>query len=73
MEKSLFTPLKNEGYTTLKIRHNWKKQTFRLYVSKDWEQDLDFSKYNKEFYCDDILTDDAVYLGTKEVRALYAK
>lgn len=73
MKKSLFTPLKEEGYTTLKIRHNWKKGTFRLYIAKDWDQDLDFSKYNKEFYCDDILTDSAVYLGTKEVRDLYKK
>ena len=71
--KSLFTPLKEEGLTTLKIRHNYKDGSFKLYAAKDWEADFDFSKYNKEFYLDGIFTEDAVYLNTKQVRELYKK
>lgn len=71
--KSLCTPLKAEGYTTLKIRYNWKKDDFKMEIMKQWEQDLDFSKYNKEFYVESILTDDVIYLNTKQVRELYRK
>lgn len=71
--KSLCTPLKAEGYTTLKIRYDWKKDDFKMEIMKQWEQDLDFSKYNKEFYVESILTDDVIYLNTKQVRDLYKK
>lgn len=62
-----------EGLTTLKIRYDWKKDQFWMEAMKQWEQDLDFSKYNKEFYVESILTEDVVYLNTKQVRALYKK
>ena len=65
--------MKAEGLTTLKIRYDWKKDQFWMEAMKQWEQDLDFSKYNKEFYVESILTEDVVYLNTKQVRALYKK
>ena len=71
--KSLCTPMKAEDLTTLKIRYDWKKDQFWMEAMKQWEQDLDFSKYNKEFYVESILTEDVVYLNTKQVRALYKK
>lgn len=71
--RSLCTPMKAEGLTTLKIRYDWKKDQFWMEAMKQWEQDLDFSKYNKEFYVESILTEDVVYLNTKQVRALYKK
>lgn len=71
--KSLFTPLKEEGLTTLKIRYDFKTGNVRLYASKDWEKDFDFSLYNKTFYIDGIFTDEAKYLNTKQVRELYAR
>lgn len=71
--RSLCEPMKAEGLTTLKIRYDWKKDQFWMEAMKQWEQDLDFSKYNKEFYVESILTEDVVYLNTKQVRALYKK
>lgn len=71
--KSLFTPLKAEGLTTLKIRHDYRSGGFRLYAAKEWDAAHDFSKYNKEFCVDGIFTDDAVYINTKQVRELYSK
>ena len=71
--RSLCAPMKAEGLTTLKIRYDWKKDKFWMEAMKQWEQDLDFSKYNKEFYVESILTDDVVYLNTKQVRELYKK
>lgn len=71
--RSLITPMKAEGLTTLKIRYNYKTDTFRMVAMKQWEQDLDFSRYNKDFYVESILTDDVVYYNTKKVRELYRK
>lgn len=73
MMNSLFTPLKEEGLTSLKIRYNYKTDKFTLYASKDWEEGFDFSRFNKDFYIDGIYTEDAVYLNTKEVREMYRK
>lgn len=71
--RSLTTPLKDKGYTTLKIRYNYKTDIFRMEILKQWEQNLDFSRYNKDFYVESILTDDVQYLNTKQVRALYCE
>jgi len=71
--KSLFTPLKEEGLTTLKIRYDFKTGNVRLFASKDWEKDLDFSRYNKDFYIDGIFTENAVFLNTKQVREMFAR
>lgn len=73
MEKSLFIPLREEHLTTLKIRYDFKKDIVRFYAAREWESDLDFSRYNKDFIIDGILTDDAVCLNTGEVWALYEK
>ncbi|MDD6212824.1 MAG: Glu/Leu/Phe/Val dehydrogenase dimerization domain-containing protein [Clostridiales bacterium] len=69
--RSLTTPLKDKGFTTLKIRYNYKTDVFRMEALKQWEQDLDFSRYNKDFYVESILTDDVQYLNTRQVRELY--
>lgn len=71
--KSIFTPLIEEGMTSLKIRYDWKKDCFRFEVMKEWEVDLDFSAYNREFYADELLTDDIRYMNTAQVTALYDK
>lgn len=42
-------------------------------VLKQWEKDLDFSKYNQEFYVESILTDNVIYLNTTQVWELYRK
>jgi glutamate dehydrogenase/leucine dehydrogenase len=73
MKHSLFFPLKEEGLTTLKIRHNYKTGQVWFYAAKEWEPHFDFSKYNKDFYLDGIFTENAKYLNTKEVRALYER
>lgn len=71
--KSLFTPLKNNHLTTLKINYNYKTDHVRFFAAKEWEPDQDFSQYNKKFYAESILTDKAVYLNTEEVRELFKK
>ena len=71
--RSLFTPLKNEGLTTLKIRYDWKTGKVRYEVMKQWEPDQDFSKYNKDFYVQSIMTEDVKYYNTDQVIELFKK
>jgi len=71
--KSLFTPLKAEGLTTLKINYDYKTDKVRFFCAKEWDADLDFSNYNKDFCTESILTDTARYLNTDETLALYEK
>ena len=73
MNKSLFTPLHEEGLTTLRLRYNWKTDKFFLFAAKDWEDDLDFSLYNQDFYTDSLLTENAIYLNDYEVRQIFEK
>lgn len=73
MKRSITVPMKAEGLTTLKIRYDYKTDHFAMEAMKQWEPDLDFSKYNKEFYAESILTDDVVYYNTKQVRELFEK
>lgn len=65
--------MKAEGLTTLKIRYDFKTDTFKMEAMKQWDPDLDFSQYNKAFYVESILTEDVKYYNTKEVRELFAR
>ena len=73
MKKSLFTPLREEGLTTMKIRYDFKTDKVKLYAAKEWDADHDFSKYNHEWWIDGIYTEDARFLNTKETWALFEK
>lgn len=73
MKRSITVPMKAEGLTTLKIRYDYKTDHFTMEAMKQWEPDLDFSKYNTEFYVESILTDDVIYYNTKQVYELFAK
>jgi len=70
---SLFTPLKAEGLTSLKMRYNFRTDKFRFFAAKEWDSDFDFAKFNKTFFIDDIFTDNAVYLNTEDVLNMYKR
>lgn len=71
--RSLYTPLREEGLTTLKIRYDWKTDKGYMYAAKEWEPDIKWSEYGKSFYTESLLTEDDVRLGNRETRALYAR
>ncbi|WP_317855254.1 Glu/Leu/Phe/Val dehydrogenase family protein [Chakrabartyella piscis] len=70
--KSLFYPMQQEGFTTLRIQYDWKTDAVFLQMSKDWDEDLDWSKYNQDFYVESIKTKNAKFLNDTETRALFA-
>ncbi len=71
--KSIFTPLKDNGFTTLKIRYDYKTDKIKFFCAKEWENDLDFKRYNTDFDAESILTDEAIYMNTEQVKELYEK
>lgn len=73
VSESVFTPMAAAGLTTLKLQYDWRTDEHRLFAAKEWEPNLDFSRYNRTFYSESLLTEDAVYLNTGQVRALFAE
>ncbi|MCI2063171.1 MAG: Glu/Leu/Phe/Val dehydrogenase family protein [Eubacteriaceae bacterium] len=72
-KRSLFYPLEQEGLTTLRIQYDWKTGNVYLAASKDWDDDLDWSRYNKDFYVESIKTHSAKYLNEQEVKDMFEK
>jgi len=71
--RSLYTPLKEEGLTTLKIRYDWRSGKDYMYAAKEWDADIKWSDYNRTFYMESLLTNDDIRLNDKETRELYRK
>ncbi|MCL2704490.1 MAG: amino acid dehydrogenase [Defluviitaleaceae bacterium] len=71
--ESIFTPLISEGLTALRVRQNIKTGAFTFLAGRDFKPELDFSGYNKAFSITSILTDDNVYMGTKQVIGMYGR
>jgi len=69
--QSLFTPIRAEGLTNLRICYDWKTRAVKLEARRDWDPDLDWSRYNKDFVYASILCEDKKILNTTEVWALY--
>lgn len=72
MTDSIFTPMASAGLTTLKLQYDWRTDEHRLFAAKEWEPGQDFSQYNRSFYNENVLTPEAVYLNSRQVRQLFA-
>jgi glutamate dehydrogenase/leucine dehydrogenase len=73
LKKSIFEPLIREGLTTLEIRYEWKKDETRLFAAKDWNDEVKWSRYNKDFTVESLLINDGVYLNNTQVNQLFVK
>jgi len=71
--ESLFEPIRKEGLTTLKIRHDYKSGNVLLEAGKYWDKKTKWSRYNKDFCYDDILSADRSFLKHNEVISLFEK
>lgn len=71
--ESLFTPLRDEGLTSLKLRYDYRTDKEYITSSKEWDQDIVWTDFNKTFYADSLLTQDDIYCNNKQTRELYAK
>ena len=71
--RSLTVPMKAEGLTSFKIQYDYRTDQFKTVFMKEWEPDLDWSRYNKDFYESSLLADEAKYYNTVQTRELFAK
>jgi leucine dehydrogenase len=70
---SIFDPLGAEGWTTLKVRHNWKTGQTVAQVRRDWETGLDFSGYRYRFHQDTLLSATGAGLDHSGTQELYRR
>ncbi|MGD7002579.1 Glu/Leu/Phe/Val dehydrogenase family protein [Corynebacterium halotolerans] len=73
MDRSIFTPLAQAGLTTLKLQYNWRTDEHTLFAAREWDRDLDFSRYTRDFHAHTTLTAEPLSLGTAQVHALFAE
>ena len=73
MKNSLFEVLDKENLNRLKISYDYRTDKIVVYAAKEWENDHDFSRYNKDFSEPDILTSDLVVYNDKQSREIFKK
>ena len=71
--RSLYTPLKEEGLTTLIIRYDYKTGKEYLAASKEWDADIRWEDYGKTFFTESLLTQDDIRLNHVQTRQLFGK
>ena len=69
MSGSVFTVLEKRGLTTLEIFQNRREDRFLLRGAKEWDDDLEFSRYAADFNYVDVLTNDYKAVGTETLAA----
>ncbi len=72
-QRSLYTPLKEEGLTTLIIRYDYKTGKDYMTAAKEWEKDIRWEDYGKTFYTESLLTRDDIRLNDAQTRQLFRK
>jgi len=65
----VFTVMQKRGLTTLEIFQNIKEDKFLLRGAREWDDDLQFSKYATDFTYLDVLTKDYKAVGTETLAA----
>lgn len=73
MRNSLFDVLDKENLNRLKIHYNYKTDEVIMYAGKEWDDNIDWKRYNKDFYSASLLTSDSISLNTFETREIFRK
>jgi len=71
--EGIFSVMDRMDLTTLEIFQNRNENTFFMRGMKEWEDDLQFSRYGTEFTYVDLLTPDYKAMGTQELAARFRK
>ncbi len=73
MKNSLFNVLDKENLNRLKISYNFRTDKVIIYAGKEWEDDINWTNYNKSFYCSSILSPKTISLNDTQSRELFRK
>jgi hypothetical protein len=68
-DKGIFSVMDAMDLTTLEIFQSRMEHKFLMRVMKEWDDDLKFSRYGREFSPVDLLTGTYRAIGTKELVA----
>lgn len=68
---SLFYPLYAAHLTYLGIFFDWKMDRVALHAARQWDSDVDWSKYGRDFSAEQLLTSNMVCLGHQEIMDLF--
>ena len=68
---SLFDVLHKAGLNYLKIGYDWRQDQSSLFAARQWDDGLDWSKYNRTFFLSSVLTRDNACLDDGQVRQLF--
>jgi len=71
MKNSIFDLMHKEDLTHLRISYDWKSDTSLLYAAKEWDEDIDWENYNKEFTASSFLTKSNYSCSDTETRRLF--
>ncbi len=71
--KSIFNLMGKEGLTTLEIFYYQRENKFLIRGMKEWDDDLQFSKYTSDFTHLDVLTEDYEAAGTQKIYSCFKK
>jgi glutamate dehydrogenase/leucine dehydrogenase len=70
---SIFDPLVAEGWTSLKIRHDWRTGVCAAVVSREWEPELEFSRYGSLFHHETLLSSTCAALDAPGTEDLFRR
>jgi len=73
MENSLFDVLDNENLNRLKINYDFRTDSVVLYAGREWDEEINWAKYNKDFFCSSLLSSKLVSLSDSETRELFRR
>lgn len=73
VRQSVFTVLRAEGLNRLRIHHDWRAETFRLYAAREWDAGTSFRSYNRTFTAQTLCASHTRALGHTEVEDAFAR
>ncbi|MDF1553809.1 MAG: hypothetical protein P1P84_12135 [Deferrisomatales bacterium] len=73
MVPSLFAVMHAENLTTLELRYRWRRDLLTLSSAREWGEDVEWSRYGRDFSYRDPLMEDVRCLGNAETRDLFRK
>ena len=71
--RSIFDPLQAEGWTSLRVRHDWRAGSVAVTALREWEPDRRFAAYGRDFHQQSVLASPVRELDAKATLDLYRK
>ena len=71
MKNSIFDLMHKEDINHLKISYDWKTDSSLLYASKEWDENIKWDEYNKNFTASSFLTKENRSYQNEELKSIF--